>query len=540
MKKLLSILVVFSLVLSFSISVFASSAKVEFEELKYFDADKNEIPAVREGFVETQVTANLNGTTPQSVFLIVLLCDKETGKIKAVDYDNVTLSGGVPFATLEAGVTINNLSDEVYRVYLWDGLSAYTPLDNCEPAAPENVYDIVNKPSSIELSWDEAYDDFDDVASYKLYRDGNLISSGSDTTFIDKNLDKNTKQNYSIVAIDGEGLESEKMDFSFTTSDIANAKMSTDDPTNSLGVEEENIWMWLPTVREATGPKAGDKTTYGYTEATEAGGRACRVAPEYLRGGATIIGRFTYKVNPEYINADDSDLIIDVTYFDEDTQRIEIAYTSTASTDTVTRSAGAIVDKTGTGLWKVVSFRVASASFHHYFDDGTGYGNFRFWQATPGLKVSDVAVSRRSDYDGDPAGLRVKDVPEIRDVIFYMDQAEMVEHEGVNCVEIDSTESLDFDITDTRLNGKNRVNVEIEYLDEGNGEIVLEYMSDASVDTKTVELTDSGEWKKTIVSIDNADFAIGANLPVSTDDLVIKTTSGQPFRVKSVRVYEAQ
>lgn len=540
MKKLIAFLVIIAIMLSFAPVTMATAAKVSFSELKYLDFSENEIPAVETGFVYTQVEANLNGTLPQSVFLIVMLCEKETGKIKEVASDSVTLKGDVPFATLKAGVNVNNLSDEVYRVFLWDGLNAHTPLDNCEPAVPENVYDIVNKPSSIELSWDEAYDDFDNVASYKLYRDGNVISLGSDTTFTDKNLDKNTKQNYSLIAIDGEGLESDVKNFSFTTSEIANIKLSTDDQTNTLGVEENNMWFWLPTAREATGPKAGDKTTYGYTEATEAGGRACRVANDYLRGGATLIGRFTCRVNPEYIDADDKDIIIELTYFDEDTETVTIEYTNIASTETTTKKSGASFSKTGTGLWKVTSFRVADANFHYHMDDGTGYGNFRFWQAIPGLKVSDIAVARRSDYDGDPAGLRVKDVPEIRDVIFYMDKAEAVEIDGVNCVEIDGSESLDFDITDTRLNGTNRVNVEIEYLDAGNGEIVLEYMSDAGIDTKIVELADSRKWKKAVVAIDNADFAIGTNLPISTDDLVIKTTSGQYLRVKSIRVYDAR
>ena len=173
-------------------------------------------------------------------------------------------------------------------------------------------------------------------------------------------------------------------------------------------------------------------------------------------------------------------------------------------------------------------------------DNGTGQGNFRFWQATSGLCVSNIAAARRSDYDGDPAGLRVKDVPEIRDVIFYMDQAEAVEVDGVNCVEIDASESLDFDITDTRLNGVGRVNVEIEYLDEGEGYVELEYKTASGSDFKTVELTNSGEWKKATVEISNAKFAIGNNLPVSTDDLIVRAISGEALRVKTIRVYDAR
>ena len=542
MKKLLATVVVLAMVLSFAPIAMASSAKVEFTDFKYLDAGESEIPELQTGLVYTQVTANLNGTSPQDVMIIVMLCDKETGKIKATDSQSVTLSGELVSDTLKAGVTVNSLSTEEYKVFLWDGVTLCTPLDNMEPAAPQNVVDSVNKPSEIELTWDAAYDDFDDVASYNVYSDGILVSSGSnDTIFAESDLDKNTEKNYLVEAVDGAGLVSAKTEFNVTTADVTNIKMSSDDPDSLTGVTENGVWLWLPIVRpDFTGSKPGDKGGYGYTEPTEAGGRACRVAPDYLRGSSTLIGRFTCKVDPALINADDERVIIDITFFDEDTEEVNISYTRKDSTATTLKTGSSSFKKTGTGLWKTESFRLVDAGFHYYMDDGTGQGNFRFWQGTPGLKVSNVAVSRRSDYDGDPAGLRVKDVPEIRDVIFYMDQAEATEVDGVNCIEINPSETLEFDVTDTRLNGVGRVNVEIEYLDEGMGEVTLMYKTASGCDYKIVTLTDSGEWKKAVVEIDNAKFAIGNNLPVSTDDLTINTTSEENFRVKSIRIYDAR
>ncbi len=233
-------------------------------------------------------------------------------------------------------------------------------------------------------------------------------------------------------------------------------------------------------------------------------------------------------------------IIIDITYFDDDNQTINLTYTRNDSTPASLKTSTVSFNKTGTNMWKVASVRVSNANFHYYMDDGTGQGNFRFWQDTSGLCVSNIAVAKRDDYNGDPAGLRVKDVPEIRDVIFYMDKAEAVEVDGVNCIEIDPSESLEFDVTDTRLNGVGRVNVEIEYLDEGVGEATVMYKTASGYDCKLVTLTDSGKWKKAVVEIDNAKFAIGNNLPVSTDDLTINTTSGENFRVKSIRIYDAR
>ncbi len=541
MKKLLATMVVLAMVLSLAPVAMASAAKVEFTDIKYLDAGDNEIPEIQSGLVYTQVTANLNGTSPQSVMLIVMLCDKDTGKIKATDSQSVTLSGALVSDTLKAGVTVGDLSTEEYKVFLWDGITLCTPLDNMEPAAPQNVVDSVNMPSNLEITWDAAYDDFDDVTSYNVYSDGILVSSGSnETTFAEEDLDKNTQKNYLIEAIDGEGLVSQAAEFNVTTIDVPNIEMSTTDPDNTTEVTENGVWLWLPIARpELTGPTPGSKQGYGYTEYAEAGGRACRVAPDYLRGSATLIGRFTCKVDPALINADDERVIIDITFFDEDTEKVDISYTRKDSTATTLKTGSASFTKTGTGLWKTESFRLVDAGFHYYMDNGTGQGNFRFWQGTPGLKVSNVAVSRRSDYDGDPSGLRMKDVPEIREVVFYMDQAEVVEIDGEECIEIDETESFDFDITDTRLNGVKRVNVDIEYLDEGEGDIVLDYMSTSGNSQATYSLTNSGEWKTARIELSDAKFAIGKNLPISTDDIII-STNGQPLRVKSIRFYDAR
>ncbi len=541
MKKLLATLVVLAMVLSFVPVAMASAAKVEFTDFMYLDAGENEIPAVEEGFVYTQVTANLNGTSPNPVTLVVMLCDKETGKIKAVDSDSATLSGALTTYTLKAGVEVNDLSTEEYKYFIWDSELNHTPLDNMEPAVPENIVDDA-KPSQIGISWDASYDDFDDVASYNLYNGNILVSSGSDATeFTEKFLDKNTEQNYTIEAIDGSGLVSAKKDFTFTTTNIPNVEMTTDDPTNVTGVTEDGLWLWVNVKRDdKTGPTAAAGQTLGWTEEAEAGGRVCRAAVTAPNRADKMPGRFTAKVDPSRISADDASLIIDITYFDDDTETINLTYTNNASTATSLKSTTVSFNKTGTQMWKVASVRVSNANFHYYMDNGTGQGNFRFWQNPSGLCVSNIAVARRSDYDGDPAGLRMKDVPEIRDVVFYMDKAEVSDVDGTACIEIDAAESFDFDITDTRLNGVRRVNVDIEYFDEGEGDIVLDYMSTAGSSQATHSFTNSGEWKTARIELNDAKFAIGNNLPISTDDLIVSTTTGQPLRVKSIRVYDAR
>ena len=86
----------------------------------------------------------------------------------------------------------------------------------------------------------------------------------------------------------------------------------------------------------------------------------------------------------------------------------------------------------------------------------------------------------------------------------------------------------------------NRVNVDIEYLDEGEGDIVLDYMSKTGNSQATYSFTNSGEWRNARIELADAKFAIGNNLPVSLDDLIVTSTTGQPLKIKSIRVYDAR
>ncbi len=544
MRKLLACLVAVVMVLSIMPVAFAADTRVVFTDFRYTDGTYG-IARPENGLVNTEVRATIDGAGEQTVTLVVMLCDKETGKIKATASDVITLNAETPTDVLSTGLTVNDITTEDYKYFLWDGVTTHTPLDNAEPAKPENIVDSENKPSAIELSWDEAYDDFDDVEYYNVYNNGVLISSDSDTNALDKNLDKNTTQNYTIEAIDGEGLVSQKAEFSVKTADVANIEMSAPEG-DTLGVTENGVYLWIPVMREITGTKAGDKGTYGYTEAVtgeeleEVWGRECRVAPSYDRSGSTLIGRFHVKVDSAHINADDSNVTMDITYFDDDTQNISVQYVNNQSTGDAGASKSSSVDikKTGTNLWKTSTVKVTNANYRYSMDDGSGRASFRLWQGTAGLKISNIAVANTSEYNGDAAGLRVKDVPEIRDVIFYMNDAELVQDEDVNYVQIEDGESLDFDITDTRLNGVSRVAVEIEYFDEGEGNIDVTYKNTSnSTSTSSVSLTNSGTWKKAKIDIANAMFTIGG--AVSTDDLVIDA-SGQALKIKTVRIYDAR
>jgi hypothetical protein len=81
---------------------------------------------------------------------------------------------------------------------------------------------------TITLSWSPD----SDASQYSLYRDGDLIYTGADLSFVDGELDYNTSYSYSASCIDGNGDEGpESSPISITTHSEVTA------PTLSLNVE---------------------------------------------------------------------------------------------------------------------------------------------------------------------------------------------------------------------------------------------------------------------------------------------------------------
>lgn len=82
--------------------------------------------------------------------------------------------------------------------------------DTIAPQAP--VPEIaVRSGSAITLKWNKPYDNAA-IKGYRLYRDGQLIYEGSETSYKDKGLEENTLYTYYVKAFDTSGNESEESD----------------------------------------------------------------------------------------------------------------------------------------------------------------------------------------------------------------------------------------------------------------------------------------------------------------------------------------
>lgn len=82
-------------------------------------------------------------------------------------------------------------------------------VDTEAPTAPKNVHSMGETANSIDLMWMAATDNVA-VDHYKVFRNGTLIKSLSETRLMDSGLQADTQYTYTIVAVDAAGNESVK------------------------------------------------------------------------------------------------------------------------------------------------------------------------------------------------------------------------------------------------------------------------------------------------------------------------------------------
>lgn len=90
-------------------------------------------------------------------------------------------------------------------------------VDTEAPTAPKNVHSMGETSNSVDLMWMAATDNVG-VDHYKIFRNGSLIKSISETRFMDTRLQAGANYTYTIVAVDAAGNESvESAPFSVKT-----------------------------------------------------------------------------------------------------------------------------------------------------------------------------------------------------------------------------------------------------------------------------------------------------------------------------------
>lgn len=80
--------------------------------------------------------------------------------------------------------------------------------DNTPPSTPTGVSAQVVSESQINLSWNASSDTESGIREYKVFRDGTQIATTSTTSYSDRELSESTTYTYTVVAVNGAGLES--------------------------------------------------------------------------------------------------------------------------------------------------------------------------------------------------------------------------------------------------------------------------------------------------------------------------------------------
>lgn len=135
------------------------------------------------------------------------------------------------------GVEIANLSISDLNIRTWELLSEETATlqDTVPPTTPTGIIVTASGPTQATVSWNANNEE--DLAGYKVYRNGQLVATQSSTNFQDTSLAIGTTYAYQITAYDSNGNESEKsIEFTFTTPPAQVSFSTTRNPDGSTTV----------------------------------------------------------------------------------------------------------------------------------------------------------------------------------------------------------------------------------------------------------------------------------------------------------------
>ncbi|MGL4522684.1 MAG: carbohydrate-binding protein, partial [Bacilli bacterium] len=83
------------------------------------------------------------------------------------------------------------------------------PPVNTAPSAPGSLHTMKVSDTVVDLMWSASTDD-KGVTAYNIFRDGVKIGSTTGTSYLDQTVQASKTYTYAVVAVDAEGLQSEK------------------------------------------------------------------------------------------------------------------------------------------------------------------------------------------------------------------------------------------------------------------------------------------------------------------------------------------
>ncbi len=525
-KKMCAALMVIVMAVSMiSLSAFAAPEKVLFERIDEYLTD----------CVKVFVT---NNTSDEAEVKVIAVYTDDNDKITAINAsDTVTLAQG---ASDMIEVPIDDMSgDSTLSYYVWDGEEIRTPLENSAPVPPTEISSPDQTLTTVDLEWNDGDDDYNGVTSYNVYNMGIFLGNTEDKNFTVTNQERGVETNYSVKAVDDEGIESVQA--------IALDMMTKNIPTVIL--DGDNI------IESGGLLFCNEKSTsyYGFSGASEADGLACRASVNPSKdgyGGRDIVTRIPFKFSAEAAAelANEPDLTFIMTYYDDDmgysNKSIVMDYNRVGDGPDSLYTGATLGSLGSTKQWKTLVKRVTNCNFGELSSSsGNSYCKLRiFASGGKGLKIYSLSVLPTSQYNElmKEATGRVTDAYIDNGVLFTdkADDTEKVKIDGKGGVKVDSGSVLECDVTKSAVTGSSTVNVEVEYYTETEGErIVFTYNYDGN-EPIVVPVTATGEWQRVRFELTDASFTNSMSASqISSADFTIGTASGAEIVIHSVRAY---
>jgi chitodextrinase len=128
-----------------------------------------------------------------------------------------------------------------------------TTLDATPPSRPQGLVASPVGTERIDLTWAASSDPESGIAEYIVLRDGEEIDRTTQTSFPDGGLSPATEYTYAVVAVNGDGLESDPSDTATaTTLDGSGPSAPTDLQATAIGTDRIDL-TWSPAEDPETG-----------------------------------------------------------------------------------------------------------------------------------------------------------------------------------------------------------------------------------------------------------------------------------------------
>ena len=421
--------------------------------------------------------ATYSGTQSRTARLLCAFYDAESGVLRQVTASNEAGWPGTATQTLTARVDINSMENGSFRCFYVDDLQRHTPLQNEAPAAPGGFTAQNATAGSVELSWNEAEDDFQQVAGYTVYKNGMQVTETSNTSFVLSNLMRNQSALVEVRASDGHKL-SNSAAVTVVPQKISSLCFDVNQKDSNHRVQSADsnlVFMAIP------------YGAAGVTESNIMAGKLCSHIENGKYPGFTV--------NTDYIKPTDREIVFEFTYLDVPGEGKNATYIYAHDVEVGTTSWGistiinpdnpsetiSIASKPieirNSGVWKTSTITFTNAE---WTENGAGsgqfYQNFRIYSANTGdFYIACGNVYKKEDYQPMNPNMTVDGgmvvygmnftVPGGYDTAYRID-----EKEGKPCAVGATAAGLCYSVTDVAVLGAPSALLEVEFYDDRAGD----------------------------------------------------------------------